>query len=787
MKKALLVLLLTVPLFALEITQTTGIGIDGSYQVLSLDEIEPFACRVEADGITTQRLICEFGRIPAIKPIAQKNEFFNITPIMGPNHFTLRIDFLHKAAVYPITAATLTEKAMIPSNKTTVARRYTVLGYRQTMPLLQQHDRDSLDFPVEFPAITPPQIGTLDHLGRPITQNNGNDEGADYARILTINETLGAVDALREINMRIDETSGRHLFMPELLALKIKILDKLGGHEEELISIAAPWVNSYTANAQLPLMLLLLGKAEMRVGLTADALYHYDTLVREYPESSYADFAKVYIADRALARGRAEEAQLGYQDVYFNSPDIPAASLAASRLAEIAILQDDVAAAADYYVKILQSNPDFFLDNIAGSRQLMMLMAEHKLYLPASMLLEFLLPRYDSTSVEYEKRVLDLARWQRLGGLDTKSFETYKRYLNEFPYAASRTVAKKEYDLLEFALGRDSDEANLELYDYIYKTYKGDEVADRALFEKAKLLLRFERYKEVHGLLSTLDRLDHKLFYDFDQQMSQTERILLDSFLRESACENAVKLTLERSLNIAFYDNEKLYECAYGERSFDLAQAIITNNLNKTSPAKGEKWLSRRIDIYYETGNLPQFITDAERYMRMNRALRTPLDENRYFQLFNAYQRLGHDPQKMYELGAIIETRFPKDPRLMDVYAALVSTARGLGETTKQYEYAKKLINRHRITHVGAFTPESELAFADAAVKQGKSDEAIVVLQSALDEQVAPNYQARLLFTLGELLEDNDRKEQAVAIYEQCSKLDTQDQWAKLCQEKQAM
>ncbi|MDR3347979.1 MAG: hypothetical protein LBN32_05130 [Helicobacteraceae bacterium] len=774
------------PLAALEIVITSGVSDSETYQTLTLEESEPFECRLSVAQDERDFLLCSFDRVPAVRPEQKRSIFFDITPIMSADRFEVRIDFLFQGAVYPILSSTLSAQMIVPNEPTRKSNRYLIVGYKTKPPILHIGSREKLDFPVKFPKITPPAIGALDLSGKPVIHENMRNEGDEYAEIVNAYQTLQPADTLRQIDTLLGANNGSHLFLPELMSMKIKIMDKLGGHDETLIKNATTWVNSYTTHVDMPEILLMLGKAEMRIGLTSDALYHYDTLIREYPETKFADFGVIYRSDRLLARGHVEEAQMGYESVYFNSKDISAASLAASRLADLAIHQDDLSKAAELYTKILQSNPNFFLDDLEGNKELLTLLVDHKLYKPASLLAEIFLGNMTSSDSGYDKRLLELARWQQLGGFKNKSLLNYERYLKEYPFAEDVAVATKERDLLRFSLisGGDSEE-NLELYNRICELYPEDEAANRALYEKAKLLLRFGRYEEVYKLLPSFDALDKRLFYDYDQQLRQMERTLLDSFLRENACESAVSLVRERKLDLGFYGSDGLYNCAFGERDFQIALEIINSKLARTSLSQGADWLARRMDVYYTMGNLPLYINDAERYMRMHRALRIPLQGDRYFQLFDAYRRADNKTDKMFELGATIEDRFPKDPRLMDIYATLMNKSRAIGDIQGQYAYAKKLINRHRVTHVGAFTPESELVFAEAAIKQGRNDEAIKVLETALNDRIAPRYQTRILFTLGELLEQNVSADRAGDAFRRCANLEINDDpWANLCREK---
>jgi tetratricopeptide (TPR) repeat protein len=775
------------PLLPLEISQMAGQYEGERYSAILLSDNRPFEC-LPNDPSMQSGLTCHFDRVPAVKQERYQNQFFVINPVAQDGRFSLEIFYKHKAAVYPANESTMTANSFVSGGEAS-SKRWLIVGFRDRLPLLRGKNPLGLQFPIDFPAFEHPAIGALDLNGKPITDRMTDGEGHEFAEILNVFENQSSpLETLRQINAVLDASGGRHLFFPELIVLKIKTLDRLGdGHERELVELAEPWVENFTAHADLAEVLLILGATEQKIGLVSSAIYHYETIMREFPETKFADLARIYKADRTLSQGRRDEAVQEYQTVLFNSRDIPSAALAASRLARVAISDDNIEKAAEYYLKILNTYPEFFTRDVETNKRLLAVMAERKLYQAAALLAEILLPF--ASMNEYERSLFDLARWQNLASYSVKSLKTYERFIDEFPYSQYIELAKKERDLLLFAQGMPTDEENLRLYNHIITAYKNDEAASRALYEKAKLLMKMGRHKEVQSLLPAIDQLNPKLFYDFSQQVHHIERVLLNTALKSEACADAVELVNSRKFDLLFYSSEELYNCAFARRDFPIALEVVKNNIEKTSPAKAVVWFERRLDTYYAMSDYPRFIDDAERFLRMSKALRESVSSERYFQVFDVYRILGDNPARMFELGTMIEERFPKEPRLMDVYLTLSTQAQRQGDAARQYEYAKKLINRHRLTNTGAFTPLSELTFADAAVKLGRNDEALLALESTLnDESLPKDARSRLLFTFGELLLDNNQSARASAAFDMCAKLELEnDPWIGLCREKKAL
>jgi tetratricopeptide (TPR) repeat protein len=777
------------PLQALEIVQTAGKENGEPYRTLELRAAQPFACELsEPTRDSNGTLRCYFDRVPAIKPHPLTNRFFDLIPHLGEKSFSVEIHFNRRASVYPLLSKTLSDQALVPSELGRKSDRWLLVGYHDSPPYLGQTRQRGLGFPVTLPAFDPPSVGALDAAGSPIGDSEAADDARFYAQALEAYEGGDMTETLRVVNRALDLSRERSLFLPELLALKLRVLDETEQSPEQLIEIGRQWVRSYTTHPDLPEMMLLLTRALITVGRTGDAFYYADQLIREFPDSPYADLAIIYKSDRFMAEGRVGEAVQGYEQVLFNSDDVPAAALAASRLAELAIRQDDLARASELYEKILISHPPFFLEDKEKSEALLMQMAEHRLVRPAALLGEVLLENRDEADEDFETHLRNLARWQALSDMKEKALENYKRYLALFEFAEDRAVMTKEHDLLEFEVGVETEKAQLALYDRIITRYPEDEAASRALYQKAQLLLQLGRYTEVAELLPRLDGLDSELFFDYEQQIRQMERTLLSSFIVQERCQEAIELIEKRELGTTLRSDEPLYRCAWQSHAYDLAEAVVDYQLRQAPPAQTIDWLERRLDILSKTGQVSRYLDESVRYLRMQRALRRQVSADRYYEIARMHHRSRDALGRLRPLAETIEKRFSRDARNIDLFSYMIELARREGDEALLYDYGKKLVNHQRRLAVDTLTPYAELAFADGAVAQGRTTEAIAVLQTLLQQELAASDRVRVLYRLGEILQDDARPEMAAAVFERCSALEAEegDRWIALCREQTA-
>jgi tetratricopeptide (TPR) repeat protein len=131
---------------------------------------------------------------------------------------------------------------------------------------------------------------------------------------------------------RVIEKNANSIFLPEILAYKIRALDEQKKYPQ-LIEVSEPWVETYTTHKDLPEMMLLTAKAYLKIGNTKKADYYIDVLIRDYKKSIYSQLATIYKADRLQSMIKEAEAMILYRRVLDNTKDVEVASIAANKLA----------------------------------------------------------------------------------------------------------------------------------------------------------------------------------------------------------------------------------------------------------------------------------------------------------------------------------------------------------------------------------------------------------------------------------------------------------------------
>lgn len=784
MKKLLTILLFATLIQAAQITKTVGSFNSEQYLVLTLEDLKPFSCKEYEPAMDQSGYMeCDFVDIPVIKPEAIEDSFFEVIPIVGSERFKVKIIFKKQAKIYAVDSSTRTKDPITPMDKTRKSRRWIVVGYDSSMPVLNQSESATgLSFPIDYFSFENPTVGALDSAGNIVVRRDSRDSMI-YEQILSYYNQKNYTQALRTIDENMNDI--KTLFLPEILSIKIKSLDQLGGNQKEVVNLASGWIRAYTLHNDMPEIMFILAKAQMWLGLSSEAVSNYNTIIREYPNSRFADLAKVYRADRILIEGRLEEASIWFNKVYFETKDIEAASLAAARLAEIAIKKDEFEKAAKLYDKVIEASSEFFEQDLAKSEELLYIMVDNKIYSSAAKLGELLIKHKEPKSDAEEDLLLSLARWQTFAGMQEKAIESYSRFIRDFPYSKSLYLAKKERDILLLDSEYGSDEERIEVFDRIVANYPEDESASRALYAKTKIFLKQGRYSEVKQLLLQLDSMDRELFQDYDQLIRQIERTLLNSFVLQNACKEAVDLINERKLGTTLRSDEPLYSCAFKERAYPLALEISRINQRKSSKINASNWIEKELDTLLAMGDYPLFADKLEEFMRMQRAFRIPIASQRYIELFDTYYRLGERDDRLEEIVKNMEHQYPKEPKIMDMYFSLSHLASRKSDPQMLYLYSKKLLNEHRKRSVRSFSPDNELFFVEAAKSLGKTDEAILVLQTMDLSSINEESRARVLFTLGDLLNSNN-PDLAKNAFIECKDLGD-NPWSKLCEAKVAL
>lgn len=777
-----LLLLFSSNLFSLNIIVSLGEDSNSSYSLLEVDRKEPFSCEhIEATHTKRDYIKCEFGKLPLIKPEGTENSFFTIKPYVIKQTLFIEIIPKYQVRLFPKMIATLEDKN-IYKKELEYSKKWFVLGYKKKLPYLKKKELDGINFPIKIKEWDYPTIGTLDVGGFPIGDEN-NEEFIEYNALKRLYDREDYRTLIARIDRKLRNKEVNKLFMPEILAFKIKALSKQKKKDREIVETGAPWVKAYTSHKDLPNIMLIVAKSYQDMGIIKESNNLLDTLIKEYPGDSNAELAMIYKGDKLITEGKSFSAKKFYEKVLYSSDDIEVASIAASRLGKYYLINEDAKQASDLYKKILKSNPKFFVKDIEESFRLAKDLADRKVPDVAATLADNLFQSITNAEPSYRDIILSAARWYKNARNYEKSMEFYERYLDEFSFVKNIAQVRVEIDYLKFDMDIGTVEERLKFYDNLIGKYPQEEIANNAVYKKMLLFVNEGMYDKAREFLPIFESLDKVLFENLDEEVKRIARKLIKVSLEKRECRTSVELIHKYKILLPDTYDFNMYSCAMASGDFDLAIDISSEYIDELSPVDALTWQKRELDALFRKSNYIDYVLKGERVARIERALDKKADKNIYFKLFEAYVRLGLD-EKLIPFLTTIEKDFKGDNEILDLYKYVVESTLRLKNFQDANQYAIKLLNGQRLLGVNTFTSFVEFAIADSAKEIKEYTQGISVLEDLTSSDITKEKMFEALFKLGELYSLDNQEQRSQETFKKCNDLEGESDWKSLCTER---
>lgn len=783
-RKLLLFSLSTLYILAVEVTVSLGNNGKQSYSLVEIVSETPYMCsHIEATHLRRDYVKCSFEKVPLSTPRSTENSFFKIEPYTVKREFFLEITPKFEGELYSQTLSTLDDK-VIYKKKIEKSRIWLILGFKDKNPFFRSREYDGLNFPVKIKEYDYPTVGALDIGGFPIQEGRDQEDFIEYNALKRLYDKKDYKTLLSRIDRKLEKKEVNKLFMPEILAFKIKALNEDGDNKREVIEVGSPWIRAYTSHKDLPEIMLIVSKAYLDLGIINEANELLDTLIQEYPEDSYAEYATIYRGDRFAKDGKAFTAKQYYEKVLYNSDDIEVASLAAYRLARQYLVANELKKATGLYQKILKTNSKFFLKEYEESFNLAKELVDRKVPEVAGQIGEVLHNSLDKIDRRNKDLIINTARWYAKANKLEKALLFYDKFLLNYSYAKNIGNIRKEIDVIKFKLDKGSYKERLALYESVIEKYPNEEIAGKAKYKKMSLLLEEKKYDRVKEYLSVYENLDEELFPNIKEDVRRIARRLVKIYLDNVKCKNGVELLHKYNILLSDKYDETMVHCAMEVADYDLAIQLSNKYIDLLAPAESLMWQRKKMDAQFRKSNYIQYILNAKRVMRIEKALGETPDRESYITLFKAYHRNG-DTKELEPLLKEAEEKYADEPRLLDMYKTIVEVALEEKNYNKAYDYGIKILNKQRIMNIDSFSPFVEFAIGDSALKLKEYGKAIDILETMVENEALPVDEIlEGSYRLAELYQLNGEGDKSQALYQKCADTKGDKKWQALCKEK---
>ncbi len=774
----LLLFLLPLSLYALEISFQSGKENHEKYTLLHVRTNSPFICQPQVDEFNTiKKVICAFSNRPnqLLKPL--DDDFFNVVTEIKKGTFFVIVTPRHKMKLYPDVFNVAQEDTFYKS-KVRLAKSWLMVGYKTTLPLLSEKKKSdkSLNLPITFVKNEPLYVGSLDIEGKPVHLKQARD----------INGYVKAKKSFKNQDYRgtlqaIDETIKlfpNSMFMSELLFYKIKALSALQKYEE-VQALSKTYLRQYSSDDNVAEVLSLTAMAYGKLGQNSDADYFYDRLFSEHADSLYSYIGMIYKGDQLLAAGSFKKGLQYYQKALDETKDVDTAATAAYRIASYYVAGQSAKKAQSYANQIIQADPKFFLKDPESSLAFAKDLAAKGMPLEASKISQIVLATLKKSNEYYEEVLKNSGIWLAKTTQKAQASKLLDRYLKEFKNGAYIDEVSAAKDGLYFDVNDGNVSKNLLAYDKLIQNYKNDSIGQKAIYKKAKLLLKIQKYAQVLALQKALRGLDKKRYPDASSLITQAATALMKEKLKEKKCNEVANLATEYKIKLPSEFDEQLYTCYMQIQHLAKAKYLAVINLKTPTLAQRIKWMYRYTNVSFQTG-------DYKNSLKMGNDVITLIGNDKktpyadvYRTMFDASQRMN-DGNKMIAMMAKVVGIFGLDFKDIERYSQMMTLGTRMKDDNIIITYGEKVMALQRKTATYTQSPYVEFTSYQSYMNKANTNKAMEILFALDKRKLSKEQRARQKYLLGALLQKKGKKAQAKAEFLKAIQTQKDSAWAKL-------
>lgn len=767
-------------LFALEISIQSAKENHKDYSVLHLTAKENFLCQEEINDFEeVVKIVCAFSKSPSKKLKKIQNSFFEISTQTKKKTFFLVIKPFAKMKLYPMVFD-LTKDDTLFSSDVKLSKRWMVVGYRDEIPYIKENAYSdmSIKFPFTFSRDKLPYVGSLDMQGKPVHVKRVRDV-TEYMKLKKLYKQERYDRCLDLIN-EVIQSYPNSLFMAELYFYKIRVYAKLNNYEE-LIDTAKLYLREYSSDENVPEVLSLIAKAYFKNGFNTDADYFFDRLFLEHQDSVYAKWGYIYKGEMFESTGSYSDAVAFYKKALKETDSIDVAVAAAYRLAKNYIATSKSDAANEYIQKIAKAKPSYFIEDMQESMNMMYDLADMQKYVPAATIAKAIYDNININYNEYEGLLRDRAIWLSKTDKKQEALSALNLYLKEFEdgiFVSEIQVAK---DSLFFDVLDANYTVKLTNYNKLINEYAGDSIGDKAIYEKAKLLLQNSKFREALNMEDEVLRLNGEEYPDVQKIITQAAIGTMKEALENKECNSVLEISSKYKIELSDKWDDGVYKCAMKGADFELAKKIADKNLKSKDLQHRKKWLYRHIEINFATGNYSNVIEASKELISLIEGDKgSPyLDVYRY--IFDTYHRLENS-EKMIDAMVDIERVYELDYKDIERYVALMAVGSEKKDSNLVINYAKKIMSIQNYSKTYVQSPFVEFSLYQAYIEKEKYNEALEVIISLDDRELDNATRARQKYLLGSVYDRLWRDDDANDAYQDAIEADKDSAWAKLAE-----
>ncbi len=779
MLRYLLFSLLSLNLFALEITLTGAKEDFSHYSTLHLKDSTPFLCQEIIDDFKiVTKVVCAFNKRPSVKVKDLQNSFFKIENQVKKKTFFLIITPFKKLKLYPMIFD-MTKDTAIYQADVKMAKHWMLVAYKEKLPYIKKEQRadSAINFPFQLESDKLPFVGGLDIKGNPVHIKRVGDVN-DYLKIKKLykeKKYARCLELVEEVMLEYPSS----LFKAELIYYKIRIYARLSDNDN-VISLSKEFLREYSSDENIPEVLALVSKSYAEIGMSTDADYFFDRLFSEHKESLYTKWGYIYKGEMLERDGVSSKALYFYKKALDETQDIEIALNAAYRLANYKVTNDsDKEQAKEYVMKIVNTQSDFFMNDLVKSLDMMYKFADASEFIAAASIAKSIVDATDKNHDEYERLLRDRAIWLSKAEDKQKALLALNDYINQFEDGVFIEAVEVAKDELFFDTSDANYSVKLAELDYLIEEYDTDTIGNRAVYEKAKLLLEYKKYSEVLEIEESILELDAEFFEDKEDIIVDSAIGVMKLALKNKECQEVLDISNDYNITLSNEWDDGVYECSMMGGDYILSKEVASRNLKSKDLGLRKLWLYRYIQVDFATGNYSNVIEASEELITLISDDKESKYKDIYRTLFDTYERVEKN-DKLLEAIVKIQNIFGSDYKDIERYVSVMSMGNDIKDDNIIIKYGEEVMKIQNNSSSFAQSPFVEFTLYQAYLNIENLDKAHDILLALDRVNLKKSNRARQKYLLGSILSKLWRNEEAKVAYQESVDTDKTSPWAEL-------
>jgi TolA-binding protein len=358
------------------------------------------------------------------------------------------------------------------------------------------------------------------------------------------------------------------------------------------IASAKEWLKNYATDEKTPEVLFLLANAYAAMLDNKNAEYYYKLLIEDYSQLEISKKAMLALADLRVKSQNYKPALALYRNVLYSTKDLDTASAAAYKATETYLTIKEPDGAREYFGKLIKGNLSYVLQNKGKAFELATRLANAEIYKEAIELGEALLNNMDKSDPNYAKLIYLISTWYDKSGNIESAKQYYMRYLSEFPDGINAKDAQNRLDAIVFAQTKPEDENAVKVYSDTIKKYQGDDIAKRALAQKAAVLYKANRCEEYLQDLAEISKLPKDLLLNEAKMTLECKQKVAFEKLSNADCKSALEMIDTNKLVVPGEYSQPLFNCYLEQTRFKDAINLSYNEAKKGTGKDRLTWLA---------------------------------------------------------------------------------------------------------------------------------------------------------------------------------------------------